>query len=146
MGVDEGLAHGGLGSQVEDYLRALQIRHIYCAPHHPLTNGKLERFHETLKARLNLLVYTSPEVLRAAMADFIRFYNHERYHEGIGNVTPADVYDGRREAILRRRAAQKSRTLARRVRYNRAAAMQGTQGELTDDLSVPRSLTESKRC
>ena len=39
----------------------LQIRHIRCAPHHPQTNGKLERFHETLKARLNLLVYTSPE-------------------------------------------------------------------------------------
>ena len=51
-----------------------------------------------------------------------------------------------REAILRRRAAQKSRTLARRVRYNRAAAMQGTQDELPGDLLVPRSLTESQRC
>jgi hypothetical protein len=39
----------------------------------PPDQWKLERFHETLKARLNLLVYTSPEVLRAAMADFIRF-------------------------------------------------------------------------
>jgi hypothetical protein len=62
---------------------------------HPQANGKLERFYETLKARLNLLVYTSPEVLRVAMADFIRFYNYERYHEGIGTVTLADVYDGR---------------------------------------------------
>jgi len=57
-----------------------------------------------------------------------------------------DVYDGRREAIPRRRAAQKSRPLARRVRYNRAAAMQGTRGELIGDLSVSRSLTESQRC
>jgi hypothetical protein len=116
------------------------------APHHPQTNGKLERFHETLKARLNLRVYTRPEVLRAAMADFIRFDNYERYHEGIGHLAPADVYDGRREAILRWRAAQKSRTLARRVRYNWVAAMQGTQGELTGDLAVPCSLTESQRC
>jgi len=54
-------------------------------------------------------------------------------------------YDGRRNAILGRRAAQKSRTLARRVRYNRAAAMQGTRGELTGDLSVPRGFTESQR-
>jgi len=145
MGVDEGLAHGGLGSQVEDYLRALQIRHIYCAPHHPLTNGKLERFHETLKARLNLLVYTSPEVLRAAMADFIRFYNHERYHEGIGNVTPADVYHGRRDAILRRRAAQQRRTQAQRVRYNRAVRRQRTRGERPRELSVPHRLPESQR-
>jgi RNA-directed DNA polymerase len=94
----------------EEWLRALRIRHIYCAPHHPQTNGKLERVHETLKARLNLLVYTSPEVLRAVMADFIRFDNRERYHEGIGNVTPADVYYGRRDAIVRRRAAQQHRT------------------------------------
>jgi RNA-directed DNA polymerase len=137
---------GYLAGAFEDYLRALRIRHIYCAPHHPQTNGKLERFHETLKTRLNLLVYTSPELLRVAMADFIRFYNHERYHEGIGNVTPADVYYGRREAILRRRAAQKRRTLARRVRYNRVVAMQRTRGELTGNLSVPHSLTESQRC
>lgn len=80
------------------------------------------------------------------MADFIRFYNHERYHEGIGNVTPADVYYGRREAILWRRAAQKSRTLARRFRYNRAAAMQGTRGELAGERSVPHGLMESQRC
>ena len=65
---------------------------------------------------LNLQVYTGAEVLWAAIADCIRFYNHERYHEGIGNVTPADVYDGRRDAILRRRAAKKTRTLARRIR------------------------------
>jgi hypothetical protein len=123
-----------------------EIRHIYCAPHHPQTNGKLERVHETLKARLTLLVYTSPEILRAAMAACIRFDNHERYHVGIGNVTPADVYDGRREAMLRRRAAQKNRTLARRVRYNRAVMRQGTRGELPGDLSVPHSLAESQRC
>lgn len=97
------------------------------------------------RARLNLLVYTSPEVLRVAMANFIRFYNHERYHEEIGNVTPADVYDGLRDAILQRRVAQRSRTLARRVRYNRVVGRQGTQGELTGNPSVPCSLTESPR-
>jgi len=57
-----------LSHAFEDYMRMLGIRHIRCAPHHPQTNGKIERFHETLKARLNLLVYTSPEQLRAAMA------------------------------------------------------------------------------
>ena len=73
----------------------LSIRHLYCAPYHPQTNGKLERFHQTLKARLNLLVYWSPESLERAMAEFIDFYNHRRYHEGIGNVAPADVYYGK---------------------------------------------------
>ncbi len=79
------------------------------------------------------------------MADFIHFDNRERSYEGIGNVTPADVYDGPRDAILQRRAAQQRRTLAQRSRYNRAAAMQGTRGELTGALSGPRSLTESQR-
>jgi len=80
------------------------------------------------------------------MADFIRFHNHERYHEGIANVAPADVYYGRREAILQRRAAQQRPTHAQRVRYNRAVRRQGTRGELAGELSVPRGLAESPRC
>ena len=49
---------GYLAGTFEDYLRTLSIQHILCSPHHPQTNGKLERFHQTLKARVNLLVYT----------------------------------------------------------------------------------------
>ena len=111
---------GYLAHAFEEYLKTLSIRHIYCAPHHPQTNGKLERFHETLKARLNLLVYASPENLRENMAQFIKFYNYQRYHEGIRNVTPADVYYGRRERILKRREVIKQQTIRDRFRYNRA--------------------------
>ena len=91
-------------------------------------------FHETLKARLNLLVFTSPEALRAAMAEFIEFYNCHRYHEGIGNVTPADVYYGRREEILKRRKDEKQATLGRRFRYNPGQAPNQTRGELRTEL------------
>jgi transposase InsO family protein len=111
----------------EEYLRMHQMRHIRCSPHHPQTNGKLERFHETLKARTNLLVWTSPEELRAAIARFIEFYNQRRYHEGIGNVAPADVYYGRREEILKRREEQKRQTLYERFEYNRAERNQTTR-------------------
>jgi putative transposase len=109
---------GYLARAFEEYLCMLEIRHIYCAPHHPQTNGKIERFHETLRARMNLLVYTSPDELRRTMQEFIDYYNHRRYHEAIGNVTPADVYYGRREEILRRRAEQKQHTIEQRLRYN----------------------------
>jgi len=122
---------GYLAHAFEDYLRMLQIRHIRCSPHHPQTNGKLERFHETLKARVNLLVYSSPEELRRAIAEFIEFYNHRRYHEGIGNVAPADVYYGRRETILKRREEQKRVTLDERFRYNRSRLNQTTTGKLS---------------
>ena len=109
---------GYLARAFEEYLEMLGIRHIYCAPHHPQTNGKIERFHETLRARMNLLIYTSPEELRRTMQEFIVYYNYHRYHEAIGNVTPADVYYGRREEILRRRGEQKLRTIEERLRYN----------------------------
>jgi transposase InsO family protein len=125
---------GFLARALEDYLRMLEIQHIYCSPYHPQTNGKLERFHETLKARLNLLVFSSPEALQAAMAEFIEFYNHRRYHEGIGNVTPADVYYGRREEILQRRREQKQDTLDRRFQYNLGQAPTPTRGELGTEL------------
>ena len=116
--------------QLEETENALSIQQILCSPHPPQTNGKLERFHQTLKARVNLLVYTSPENLRAAMTDFIEFYNHRRYHEGIGNVTPADVYFGRREDILRSREEQKQHTVLRRIEYNLDRRHTQSTGEL----------------
>jgi hypothetical protein len=108
----------------------LAIRHVYCAPHHPQTNGKIEHFHETLKAHMNLMVYTSPDELRRTMQAFIDYYNHRRYHGAIGNVTPADVYYGRREEILRRRAEQKQRTIEQRLRYNLGRCNLKLNGEL----------------
>jgi len=135
-----------LARALEDYLRMLEIRHIYCSPYHPQTNGKLEQFHETRKARLNLLVSTSPEVLRAAMAQFIEFYNRRRYHKGIGNVTPADVYYARREEILKQRKEQKQATLDRRFQYKLGLAPNQTRGELGSVLRLGKRPDKSQRC
>jgi putative transposase len=110
------------------------LRFTDCSPYHPLANGKLERLHETIKARLNLLVFTSPEALRTAVAESIECYNYHRYHEGIGKVTPADVYFGRREETLKRRKEQKQVTLDRRFRYNLRQAPKPTRGELGTEL------------
>ena len=68
------------------------------------------------------------------MAEFIEFYNYHRYHEGIGNVTPADVYYGRREEILKRRKDEKQATLDRRFRYNLGQATDQPWGELGSEL------------
>lgn len=121
---------GYLAHAFQDYLQMLAIRHIRCAPYHPQTNGKIERFHETLKARLNLLVYSSPDELRRAIGEFIEFYNQRRYHEGLGNVAPADVYYQRREQILQRRAELKRITSYERLRYNRTRSLTINQGAL----------------
>jgi transposase len=88
---------------------------------HPTIYYKwLKDFMEAGKGRMrgDALREASSDELRRTMQDFIEYYNHRRYHEAIGNMTPADVYYGRREEILRRRAEQKQRTIDQRLRYN----------------------------
>ncbi|MFC1968644.1 integrase core domain-containing protein, partial [Chloroflexota bacterium] len=70
------------------------------APFHPKTNGKIERYHQTLKGEINQLSYEVPSELREAIESFVAYYNHRRYNEAPGNMTPADVYYGRREQVL----------------------------------------------
>jgi transposase InsO family protein len=111
---------GYLSRTFAEYLRLVGIRHVLASPYHPQTNGKLERYHRTLKGQVNLVVHEAPSVLEQTLETFVDYYNHRRYHEGLGNVTPADVYEGRREAILQRRKEVQQRTLAARRDYNRA--------------------------
>lgn len=102
------------------YLWLLGIRHIVASPYHPQTNGKLERYHRTLKSDVKLVVYETLSALEKAVVAFVNYYNYRRYHEGVGNVTPADAYYGRRQAILERRKEVRQRTLQRRRDYNQA--------------------------
>ena len=66
--------------------------------------------------------YTAPSTLTEAVAAFVDFYNHRRYHEALGNVTPADVYYARREAVIARRKEVKRRTIEERRRFNQRRA------------------------
>ena len=98
------------------------MKHITASPYHPQTNGKLERYHRTAKAKVNLLVYHSPAALSEAMERFVNYYNYQRYHEALGNVTPADVYFGRRATILAGREEVKLKSLAQRRLANLSTA------------------------
>jgi transposase InsO family protein len=99
------------------------IEHIRGAPCHPQTQGKIERWHQTLKNRILLENYYLPGDLEAQIETFVADYNHRRYHESIDNLTPADVYFGRGPTILLQRERIKRQTItARRLQHQRQAA------------------------
>jgi len=116
---------GYISQQFNQYLRLVGIRHITASPFHPQTNGKIERYHRTVKGEIKQVPYDMPCELKEAIRAFIEYYNYRRYHEGLGNVTPYDVYTGRHLAIIQKRKEVKSKTLEVRRDYNRTAREQG---------------------
>jgi len=117
---------GYLSRQFSEYLGLVGIRHIVASPYHPQTNGKIERYHRTIKGEINLVPYGVPSELKEAIRAFIEYYNYRRYHEGLGDVTPYDVYIGRHLEVIQRRKEAKNRTLQARRDYNRMARKQNS--------------------
>ena len=97
-----------------EFLKDQSIDHVRGKPHHPQNQGKIERYHRTMKNIIRLDHYYSPEELEKQISAFVSHYNYYRYHESLDNVTPADVYFDRREEILEKRQRIKNRTLLKR--------------------------------
>jgi len=112
-----------ISGDLAKWLKSRGIQHIRGAPYHPMTQGKIERWHQTLKNRILLEHYYLPGDLQAQIDAFVEHYNHRRYHESLGNLTPGDVYSGRRETILLERERIKRQTiLQRRLQHHQQAA------------------------
>jgi putative transposase len=115
-----------IASELKDYLQTKQIAHIRGRPLHPQTQGKIERYHRSMKNVVKLENYYYPEELNAALESFVNYYNHQRYHESLDNVTPADVYYGRKEQRLKQREKIKQQTLALRRKQYRMEKLMAT--------------------
>ena len=109
---DNGSAY--VSGELRDYLGERRMAHTRGAPYPPQTQGKIERYHRTMKNVVKLQHYYFPWELEAALRDFVAYYNNERYHESLDNVTPADVYFGRQYAVLTKRDKIKRLTMKRR--------------------------------
>ena len=112
-----------VSAELADWLAAQNMGHVRGAPYHPQTQGKIERWHQTLKNRILLENYYLPGDLEASIGRFVDHYNHRRYHESLSNLTPADVYFGRGQTILLERERIKRNTIQkRRLQHQKKAA------------------------
>ena len=112
-----------VSGDLAEWLQDKGMMHSRGAPYHPQTQGKIERWHQTLKNRILLENYFLPGDLEAQLEAFVEHYNHQRYHESLKNVTPADAYFGRAETIIKQRERIKRKTIEqRRLQHRRQAA------------------------
>jgi len=103
---------------LKEYLEQEGIAHTRGKPYHPMTQGKSERYHRSMKNVLLLENYYSPDELMDQIGLFVDHYNNNCYHEALDNLTPADIYSGKGNEILKRCERIKNNTLRQRRGYN----------------------------
>ena len=113
-----------VSSELQSWLAENSVPHTRAKPYHPMTQGKIERWHRTLKDRILLNNYYLPEELERQIDAFVNHYNTNRYHESLNNLTPYDVFTGQGSAILQKRDRIKEKTmiLRKRLHFKRRAA------------------------
>ena len=111
-----------VAADLANYLEGKGMDHVRGAPHHPQTQGKIERWHQTMKNRVLLENYYLPDDLESQISAFVDHYDNHRYHESLSNLTPADVYYSRGAKILKMREELKKQTIQKRWLQHKAAA------------------------
>jgi len=106
-----------ISNEFKDFLTSKGIKQLNGKPCHPQTQGKIERYHRSMKNVVKLDVYFAPDDLFEAICKFVNYYNIERYHESLNNLTPADVYFGREYKILEERRKIKEKTIKTRRQH-----------------------------
>jgi transposase InsO family protein len=123
-----------VSAQLGSWLAHNGMTHTRGKPYRPMTQGKIERYHRSMKNRILLEHYYLPGQLEARLAEFVDYYNTRRYHESLCNLTPADVHCGRGQSIPKRRATIRRNTIEQRRRLHHLA---------TASTSTPMSQTLS---
>lgn len=106
-----------IAKDLGEYLKTnFAMEQIHGAPCHPQTQGKIERYHRSMKNVVKLQHYYSPSELNDAIGRWVEYYNNCRYHESLDNLTPSDVYFGRGEQIIKQRQLIKLKSIEERRR------------------------------
>jgi transposase InsO family protein len=120
-----------ISSELKDYLSDNEMIHIRSKIYHPMTQGKIERYHRSMKNLILLDNYYSPEKLSEQIGRWVEYYNNHRYHESLNNVTPRDRYYGTDSEILEKRKLSKLKTMQIRRKINRRMAIQTLTGGIS---------------
>jgi len=107
-----------LSKELKTYLEDRDMQHTRGSRYHPQTQGKIERYHRSLKNLVNLQHYYLPGELEKEIGRFVEYYNNHRYHEALDNLTPANVYFGQNREKLTLRDKIKRETMKLRRAYN----------------------------
>jgi len=107
----------------KELIRLLGMTHVRTSPGYPQSNGKLERYHRSVKAEaIRVRTPLCEDDARQILAEYVQYYNTLRLHSGIGYVTPQDKLAGREGAIFalrdERLEAARQRRAARRAEAN----------------------------
>ena len=109
-----------LASSLKEHLNTkFSMKHIHGKPLHPQTQGKIERYHRSMKRGIKLQHYFAPPELEEAIGEWVACYNEQRYHDSLGNLRPIDVYLGRQELILKMREQLRRVSLKQRYQANK---------------------------
>jgi transposase InsO family protein len=120
-----------ISHELKRYLESHEMRHIRTKTYHPMTQGKIERYHRSMKNLILLDHYYAPAELTERIREWVDYYNHQRYHEAIDNVTPADKFYGRDRMILERREKVRRETMETRRELNRMAMLEALPNGLS---------------
>lgn len=112
-----------ISSEMAEYIQDQGMSHVRGKPNHPQTQGKIERYHRSMKNVVKLENYYLPGDLIQRIEEFVNYYNNHRYHESLHNLTPADVYFGRDQKILEKRKLIKIKTMKMRRKQHQLQRM-----------------------
>ena len=107
-----------ISDEMKLFIKEKKMKHVRGRPRHPQTQGKIERYHRSMKNIIKLEHYYTTGQLEVRMEEFVNYYNNERYHESLQNCTPADMYFGRQESIIKQREKLKRKTMNKRRQFH----------------------------
>ncbi len=102
-------------NEFKKFIKRTELTHVRTAPYYPQSNGKIERFHYTLKSQcVQRNSFMNIEEARELTQKYIDYDNNERLHSAIGFVTPKDKLEGRSEQIIKERKQKMKEAALRR--------------------------------